>query len=250
MNTVTINPDATGVVTVQGRTEPVSGSTAGAARQAAIDILIRSARSSSTPLTATVTDAAAEPPQPAEAPCTLEVHADGTVRILPPVTALLPAPEPEPEPTPAPVALDLPPLVWATPPAPDPEAAPVTDQSDVALTIVRRPASSPVPTLVLQVVGGDRVTVAGAAVCGRLPVPHDDAGVVVLEDPTLSLSKTHLRIDFPDGRPTLTDLRSSNGTTITRPGGTTTALTPGVPFPLTGGDLITVADWSATVALP
>lgn len=242
MNTVTINPDATGVVTVQGHAEPISGSTAGAARQAAIDVLVRRARTSTTPITATVTDHAAEPPQPVGVPLTLEVHADGTARVLPPVTPLPPPPEPEP------VAVDRSPLVDATPAASEPEAGPVTDQSDVALTVVRRPTSPSVRTLELQVVDGSPVTVAGASVCGRLPVPHSDAEVVVLEDRTLSLSKTHMRIDFPDGGATLTDLRSSNGTTISRPGGIT-ALTPGMPFPLNDGDLITVADWSATVSL-
>ncbi len=86
----------------------------------------------------------------------------------------------------------------------------------------------------IQFADGTRRQLAGAIVLGRNPVPPPGvvATPVSVNDPHRSVSKTHALLELRDGMPWLTDLHSSNGTTVTNEVGEAIVCEPGVPLPL------------------
>jgi hypothetical protein len=141
-----------------------------------------------------------------------------------------------PVPEPAPVALA---------PAPAPEPAAVA--ASPALTpedeqTILRPRRMP-PRLMFST--GQMLIVDGSALVGRTPSPT--AGETVdtvfsVDDPTRSVSRTHFRVDWRDGRLTVTDRGSANGLVLDGE-----ALPAGEPVELHDGDTIVLGDQSFTV---
>lgn len=240
---VTITDTGSGSVTIGGVETPLRAATAGGARDSAILTLLGHARQLGHPVVAGVVDAAMDAPVAVWGELSVLVDPDGTVRVGEHGAAPYVPAEPwlgSDEPVEAASAVD--------------DDAPVIDtgaDDDAWSTVLRTPATQ--QQIALEVTGGDVVAVTGTAICGRRPVratAEDTAGLQVLDDPSLSLSKTHLRIDWAGSQPTVTDLHSGNGTTLTRPGGAGVALQPGVATAIADGDVLTVCDWSATVRLP
>ncbi len=66
---------------------------------------------------------------------------------------------------------------------------------------------------------GDRYGVREAAVLGRGPAAADAAEAVAIADEGKSVSKTHARIEIGEHGVVVTDLGSTNGTTVTDPDG-------------------------------
>lgn len=85
---------------------------------------------------------------------------------------------------------------------------------------------------------GRQLEVSKALVFGRAPVapaiaPAADAVPIV--DPRKSLSKTHAVLEGRDSLLWVTDLHSTNGTTVTNAIGEATSCPPGVPMPVGEG---------------
>jgi hypothetical protein len=167
-----------------------------------------------------------------------------------------PAPEPvAPAPAPAsePVAPAPEPVVDVPAPVPDvvepPEpvfglwGAPGGEhlEEDVEATrAVRRPSM-----LVLRWDDGTVLEVSAPTVVGRDPVGANGEVAVALDDPTMSLSKTHARL-VPGLAPTVEDLHSTNGVSIVRDGASL-AVAPGQPAALRPGDEVVCGTRRASV---
>lgn len=85
---------------------------------------------------------------------------------------------------------------------------------------------------------GTTVRFASAVVVGRNPVPPAQAPAaapVALEDPARSVSKTHALVELREGMPWVTDLHSTNGTTLTNDVGEAVMCEPGTPMPVGDG---------------
>src|SRR5699024_3875663 len=82
--------------------------------------------------------------------------------------------------------------------------------------------------------GTDRL-VEKAVVIGRNPSASGEEVLFVLKDVTRSVSKTHLRIDGTGEEITVTDLGSTNGSTILREDGSRENLVPNAPTVLPTG---------------
>ncbi|MFI2103627.1 RDD family protein [Isoptericola sp. NPDC019693] len=208
--------------------------------------------------------AAAQPAQapqaPAEDPATPSL-ADtrlGTVTAPAAGTSTAqPAPQSPPSPEPPSQAPAVPaPVVPAAPPAPAPSpvapadavlggaAAPGADELE-DLEATRFSVSSrrstgdgtAPPRIVVEVDAGHRVTVASRTLVGRNPQQDDGAPAVLLrvDDPSRSVSKTHLELaPSPDGL-RVTDLGSTNGSAVITPGGAVQELVAGSPVTVTAG---------------
>ncbi|MBB1198653.1 FHA domain-containing protein [Curtobacterium flaccumfaciens] len=238
---VTITSTGTGSVTIDGTESALQAATPGAARDAAILALLGQARRVGHPVLAGVVDPAMDAPVEAWGELSILVDPDGTVRVGEHGAA----PQVPAEPW---LGSDEP--IEADAVAVDP-VVPAGDDTAWS-TVLRSPAPSH-QVVLLEVDAGEPIVVTGAAVCGRRPLRaslEDTAALQVLEDPTLSLSKTHMRIEWVGSEPTVTDLHSGNGTTLIRPGIPSTVLRPGMPTAIADGDVLAVCDWSATVRLP
>lgn len=122
----------------------------------------------------------------------------------------------------------LPPL----PPLPQPSSLLDDELDSTRMTIPADPAAW---TAVLD--DGRRIPLTGVVFFGRSPasdVPHTEVTLVPIDDRAKSMSKTHARIDASEGRLTITDLHSTNGTAVLDADGSSTALTPGVARPVDG----------------
>lgn len=173
--------------------------------------------------------------------------------VPPPVAEVVPT-----EPVPVEVGPVGPPpgissVSWAapvTPPVADP-AVPDEPISSVpgaaadveAYTIARprRSSSDAAPRLRLD--DGTELIVSDLVLVGRDPAAADGetAGqLVALEDPTRGLSKTHAGIAAVDGRLTVTDRHSTNGTVVRSSSGAERDCEPGVPSVVEIGDTVFV----------
>lgn len=107
------------------------------------------------------------------------------------------------------------------------------------------PPPTSAPCLVLQ--SGERIPLDRGAVIGRMPSSDRRDGVrpprlVSLGTLSSVVSRNHVRLELAAGGVTATDLGSTNGTTVTRPGSLTQRLRPGSPVPLAVGDIISLGD--------
>jgi FHA domain len=93
---------------------------------------------------------------------------------------------------------------------------------------------------------GIELELAVAMVLGRNPVPPDRTAAtpVPVADPSLSVSKTHALIDLTNGLPWITDLHSTNGTTLTNEVGEAVVCEPGVPVPAGDGWTLGLGEFS------
>ncbi|MGP5639377.1 RDD family protein [Brachybacterium tyrofermentans] len=118
------------------------------------------------------------------------------------------------------------------------------DLEQTRITAVPPPA---VKKLRLTVDDGTELLVEKAAVIGRNPSAADGAEQLVLKDGTRSVSKTHLRIDDSGEDITVTDLGSTNGSTIVHEDGSRVALLPDAATILPLGAQLTLGDRALSV---
>lgn len=156
----------------------------------------------------------------------------------PPVASHVVVPEPVTSlpSAPVPATPDVPQAVTAHSFAP-----PASTNDDFGATVVRPLRASVAARSAVRLPNGVVVAVAQRVVIGRNPdgSRHPGAELVVLADP--SLSKTHVLIEpSPDGV-TVTDLHSTNGTSVIRDG-VVVACTPDQPRGATVGSVIRLGD--------
>lgn len=98
----------------------------------------------------------------------------------------------------------------------------------------------------LRFADGAQQRLIGTIVLGRNPVPPPGvpATPVSLNDPHRSVSKTHALLELRDGMPWLTDLHSSNGTTVTNEVGEAIVCEPGVALPLGDGWIVGLGEFN------
>ena len=181
-----------------------------------------------------------------------------------------PAPEPYSAPEPAPAPQD-PAGQWGPPPAAaDASGAPgditgdawgetddsvdeetrmsVTDDlGDIEATRISPAHLPPVKKVRLTTDDGAERVVDKAVVVGRNPAPVDGELLFVMKDDTRSVSKTHLRVDGSGEDLVVTDLGSTNGSTILREDGSRENLVPETPTVLPAGARVTLGDRTLSV---
>ncbi len=195
-----------------------------------------------------------------------------------------PAPEhaPAPVPAPAPAPQDSAPAAWAPPPAAPAEPAPAAPESgaptdltgdawggaddavddsvdeatrmsvpedlgDLEATRISPAHLPPVKKVRLTTDDGAERVVEKAVVVGRNPASPSGEVLFVLKDDTRSVSKTHLRIDGTGEELLVTDLGSTNGSTILREDGSRENLVPETPTVLPAGARVTLGDRTLSV---
>ncbi|WP_422115153.1 RDD family protein [Brachybacterium sp. UNK5269] len=121
---------------------------------------------------------------------------------------------------------------------------PAADLEQTRISPLRLPA---VRTLRLVTDDGAERVVERAVVVGRNPAAPGDELVFVLKDETRSVSKTHLLIDGTGDEVLVTDLGSTNGSTILHQDGSRDHLVPSTPTVLPSGAQVTLGDRTLTV---
>lgn len=152
-------------------------------------------------------------------------------------------PTPRPSAGPAPVA----PSPLVPPPAPGtpaPAAPPVESFDDVEATrlVSHRPAGA---RFVLQFSTGESVTVFGAGLLGRNPVPQPGEffdHLVPLLDPGKSVSKTHLEFGQEGGAFWVLDRFSGNGTVVREPDAAPRRCEPGRRYVVARGARVDIGE--------
>lgn len=213
----------------QGAPPPAAApvSQASQAPQASPGSPVSPAAPPSTPVSPPPRPASAAPASPAQASPTPSSPAQASPAPSSPAEPPLPAPRffsddppaPRPpatdDPTASDAAPEVKPPVRRAPPAPEPDG----DIDDLEATRIVA-ALGRGDRFVLQFSTGESVTVYGAGLVGRNPVPeqgeHFDHLVRVL-DPTRSVSKTHLEIGQQGGAFWVRDRYSGNGTVVREP---------------------------------
>lgn len=109
---------------------------------------------------------------------------------------------------------------------------------------------APSPSATLTFSTGDVETITGAAIIGRSPHLPDGATaeLIVIDDGSYTLSKTHLRLEFVGDKFMATDLGSANGTILTSTNGQS-EITAGLPFKLEHGAVLELGTVYLTIAL-
>ncbi|WP_285821160.1 RDD family protein [Cellulosimicrobium sp. Marseille-Q4280] len=131
----------------------------------------------------------------------------------------------------------------AAAPVAEPED-PEWDSTRMGARDVRAMEPAPVVTVVLELESGERRVVDGPALVGRNPQPADgeDWILVAVEDPTRSVSKTHVELGVdPDGL-WVSDRGSTNGTVVSAPGTAPRVAAPGARVRVPVGATIHVGD--------
>ncbi|WP_448005053.1 FHA domain-containing protein [Agromyces bauzanensis] len=168
--------------------------------------------------------------------------------IVPPPGLIPAAPRDEPERTvqgAGPRALPaFTPPPGIVPPAGPPRIAVPSDPAER----VEAPTASPVEgAWRLRGPGGLEVLLLRPVVLGRDPLPAPggpDAAVIRVDDPARSVSKTHARIEIVEGRVTITDLSSTNGTRVLTPEGESHELEPGRPVEARSGATVLLGEFA------
>lgn len=196
-----------------------------------------------------------------------------------------PAPEPAAAPTPAPApgAVDSSPAAWGPPPAASADQAPAApgqdaaahggdapsdvtgdawgddgvdeatrmsvpeDLGDLEATRISPAQLPPVKKVRLTTDDGAERIVEKAVVVGRNPSSPSGEVLFVMKDDTRSVSKIHLRIDGTGEELLVTDLGSTNGSTILRVDGSRENLVPETPTVLPAGARLTLGDRTLSV---
>jgi hypothetical protein len=113
-------------------------------------------------------------------------------------------------------------------------------------TIVSEPGTSVHPfTLVFS--NGERAQVVGRGLIGRMPVaPANETWdhLIVVNDPSKTVSKTHLRVEALAEGLMVTDLDSANGTVVSMPGIAAERLAPHERVILMSGATVGIGDQS------
>lgn len=92
---------------------------------------------------------------------------------------------------------------------------------------------------------GRDIPLGSAVVLGRNPTapPGSAAVQLALDDPARSVSKTHALLEVRDGLPWVTDLRSTNGTTLTNDVGEALVCDPGTAVPVADGWVVGLGEF-------
>ncbi|PMC74391.1 MULTISPECIES: RDD family protein [unclassified Brachybacterium] len=126
-------------------------------------------------------------------------------------------------------------------------SVPEEDLGDLEQTRVS-PARLPhVKKLRLTMDEGEEREIDRPVVIGRNPSGTEQDALFVLKDETRSVSKTHLRVDGTGEDVIVTDLGSTNGSTILREDGSRETLVPDTPTVLPQGARVTIGDRSLSV---
>lgn len=126
------------------------------------------------------------------------------------------------------------------PPEPD------EDDLDAEQTVIARRRR---PTWKLTAAGRTVALVADVVILGRQPAPdpaYPRAQLVVVDDGTRTVSKTHARLELKSDGWQVTDLHSTNGVLIPTLMGTEEEIGPGSPVP--AGDRFRLGDTQVTLA--
>jgi predicted component of type VI protein secretion system len=97
---------------------------------------------------------------------------------------------------------------------------------------------------------GERAQVVGRGLIGRMPVaPANETWdhLIVVSDPSKTVSKTHLRVEVLAEGLMVTDLDSANGTVVSMPGIAAERLAPHERVILRPGASVGIGDQSFTV---
>jgi uncharacterized RDD family membrane protein YckC len=121
------------------------------------------------------------------------------------------------------------------------------DLGDLEATRISPAHLPPVKKVRLTTDDGAERIVDKAAVVGRNPAPVDGELLFVMKDDTRSVSKTHLRVDGTGEDLVVTDLGSTNGSTILREDGSRENLVPETPTVLPAGARVTLGDRTLSV---
>ena len=149
------------------------------------------------------------------------------------------------------VAPVVPESVAVAPVVPEPVvAAPVVAEPAPAASL---PAASPaavVTPFTLVFSTGERAQVVGRGLIGRMPVaPANETWdhLIVVSDPSKTVSKTHLRVEALAEGLMVTDLDSANGTVVSMPGIAAERLAPHERVIVRSGASVGIGDQSFTV---
>ncbi|MDR1711041.1 MAG: RDD family protein [Propionibacteriaceae bacterium] len=161
----------------------------------------------------------------------------------PPATGVRPAPASRPTPAPAPA------------PGPAP-AARSSEGTRRAPQVVAQPApAAPAPAIghstppvFLNFDDGKRERVLGTLVLGRQPNPAPGERPVTIEDQTLSVSRTHLRVGIDGNGVWVEDAYSANGSTVGLPGQAFKPLPGGRRTYVSPGTVVGIGDRKLTIA--
>jgi uncharacterized RDD family membrane protein YckC len=141
-------------------------------------------------------------------------------------------------------------------PAPPTNApsAPATGSVGLPPGFGRAPGATPAPEVppsaLLIGENGLRYAVKSTAVIGRNPVADPaspEAASIIVADETFSMSKTHARLEVDDTGLWVTDLSSSNGTTVVDASGASSELSAGTPAHVAWGGTVRFGDRVFTV---
>ena len=121
---------------------------------------------------------------------------------------------------------------------------PLGDLEQTRISAVQLPA---IRKLRLTTDDGSERIVEKPVVIGRNPAAPGEEVLFVMKDDTRSVSKTHLRIDGTGEDIIVTDLGSTNGSTILREDGSRENLVPDSPTVLPAGAQVTLGDRTLSV---
>ncbi|MDR2620937.1 MAG: FHA domain-containing protein [Propionibacteriaceae bacterium] len=160
-----------------------------------------------------------------------------TITNISDVQAFVPIPKPPPTVTPAPVLSPAAPVSAVAP-----AAVVRTPAAPVAPAAPGAPAS--VATAQLAFSDGRVLPLSESVVVGRAPqvAPGDRAVPIKVYSPNRDVSRTHLRIDPQGAEWLVSDLNSTNGTLVRRPGEATIIATEEAPVPVGFGALVALGD--------
>jgi hypothetical protein len=127
--------------------------------------------------------------------------------------------------------------------------------------VCRQPVDNANPRLVhrpvlaqLVTAGGARVELTDAVLIGRAPAAQAGDGNPILlpvPSPNSDISRTHLKVAVRNWEIIATDLHSTNGTMVVRPGQPPVRMVPGSPTTVEPGTLLDLGDGGViTVGLP
>lgn len=169
------------------------------------------------------------------------------------------SPEGEPVVQRVPVAHELPGAIDIEEPGAATEQPSVAGARDTPGPRAARPASAghrdaeaaapaaPPQRFAVRVGPGDSIELDTPIVVGRKPtLPRVESGIlprlVAVPSPEQEVSSTHLRIEQSGDAVVVTDLRSTNGTVIVRPGGASSRLRPGESTVVLHGTVVQIGD--------
>lgn len=149
------------------------------------------------------------------------------------------------------VAPVVPEPVAVAPVVPGPVAvAPVVSEPAPTASLPAESPAAVVTPFTLVFSTGERAQVVGRGLIGRMPVaPANETWdhLIVVSDPSKTVSKTHLRVEALAEGLMVTDLDSANGTVVSMPGIAAERLAPHERVILRPGASVGIGDQSFTV---